>query len=408
MSQLKLIRVAMRSALLLLSFSLMLNMTSYAQTAEVSELKQKSLELIQQSKFTEALPILEKLVAAAPKDPEAQFFYGFALYAQTMTVKDEAERKAIRIKARNIILKAKELGFNDPLADTLIQAIPPDGSNVSKYSNNPEADKLMAEGEGEFTQGKMDEALKNYQKALELDPKLYEAALFCGDVYVQKKDFAQAEIWYQKAIAIDPLRETAYRYSATPLMKQGKTDAARERYIEAYICEPYNKLSINGLMQWAQVAKVNLAHPEIEIPTNVKVDEKGDTKINLDAGALLSGTEDGSFAWITYGATRSLWRKEKFAKTFPNEKAYRHSLAEEVDALRSVLTMATADRKVKALSPSLAKLKKLNDEGLLEAYILLAQPDDGIARDFLAYLKQNRDKLRRYATEYIVTGGGKP
>jgi hypothetical protein len=61
---------------------------------------------------------------------------------------------------------------------------------------------------------------------------------------------------------------------------------------------------------------------------------------------------------------------------------------------------------VKTLSPSLIKLKKLNDEGLLEAYILLAKPDNGIAEDHPTYLKENREKLRRYTIQYVVTGGG--
>ena len=82
-------------------------------------------------------------------------------------------------------------------------------------------------------------------------------------------------------------------------------------------------------------------------------------------------------------------------------------MAEEADALRSVITIATSDKKVKTLSPSLAKLRKLNDEGLLEAYILLARADQGITADHPAYLKRDRDKLRRYVVEYVVTGGGK-
>ena len=139
---------------------------------------------------------------------------------------------------------------------------------------------------------------------------------------------------------------------------------------------------------------------------NVTFDEKGNANINLNANALLGGKDDGSFAWISYGATRSTWRKEQFAKRFPQEPVYRHSLAEELDALRSVITLATVDNKVKNLSPSLAKLKKLNDEGLLEAYILLAHADEGISKDHPAYLQANREKLRRYMIEYVVTGGG--
>src|SRR6185369_10884822 len=179
--------------------------------------------------------------------------------------------------------------------------------------------------------------------------------------------------------AIDPNKETAYRYSATPLMKQQKIEAARDRYVEAFITEPYNRFARAGLVQWAQATQTQLAHPDIEIPTEVTFDEKGDAKVNLNASTLLGGTDDGSFAWISYGATRSGWHKEKFAKTFTNEKVYRHSLAEEADALRSVISVATADKKDKKLSPSLTRLKKLDEEGLLESYILLAQPDEGIA-----------------------------
>jgi tetratricopeptide (TPR) repeat protein len=223
---------------------------------------------------------------------------------------------------------------------------------------------------------------------------------------MHKEDFANAEVWYQRAIKINPDRETAYRYSATPLMKQGKYDQARDRYVEAYIAEPYNRFSVAGLTQWAQVTKTPLAHPDIDIPSDVTFDEKGDAKINLSAGALLGGKDDGSFAWIAYGATRTDWHKEKFAKTFPKETFYRHSLPEEVDALQSVLAIATTDKKVKSLSPSLARLKKLNDAGLLHAYVLLARADKGIAVDYSGYRTANRAKLRQYVVEYILTGGG--
>jgi hypothetical protein len=36
----------------------------------------------------------------------------------------------------------------------------------------------------------------------------------------------------------------------------------------------------------------------------------------------------------------------------------------------------------------------------------LAKPDNGIAEDYPAYLKENREKLRRYTIQYVVTGGG--
>jgi tetratricopeptide (TPR) repeat protein len=370
-------------------------------------MKQTVAKLVEEVRYTEALPLLEKLVVAEPGNAQNHFYLGFALMAQATNTNDAAQRKALRVRARAAFVKAKELGIGEPVVDALISGIPLDGGDAGSFSKKIVANSLMNEAEAFFAQGKLDQALADYQKALELDPKLYHAALFAGDVFVQKQDYEQGLKWYERAIAIDPTIETGYRYSATPLMKQGKTEAARDRYIEAFITEPYNKFARAGLIQWGNVTQTPLAHPDIKIPTNVSFDDKGNVNINLDAAALLGGgKDDGSFAWIVYGTTRSEWKKEKFAKQFPKESQYRHSLAEEVDALRTVIAIASGDKKTKKLEPSIARLKKLNDEGLLESYILLAQPDEGIAQDHPAYLKENRDKLRRYMVLYVVTGGG--
>jgi len=391
-------------ALFCLSISFYCLSVSAQSGQSVEELKAKIAELAQQTKYLEALPLLEKLVAIEPDNARTQFYLGFALIAQANNTQDADKRIALSKRARAAFVRAKELKIEEPVVEALIASIPLDGSLGQSFSENIAANSLMAQAEAFYSQGKLDEALSNYQKALKLDPRLYHAALFSGDVFVSKDDFVNAELWYQKAIDIDPNKETAYRYSATPLMKQGKTAAARDRYVEAFITEPYNKFATAGLVQWAQATKTNLAHPAIDIPTNITFDEKGDAKINLDASALLAG-DDGSFAWISYGATRSQWHKETFVQKYPGQK-YRHSLAEEAEALRSVITLATSDKKTKTLSPALVKLRKLNDEGLLEAYILLGRPDAGIAKDHPAYLKENREKLRRYTLLYVVTGGG--
>lgn len=106
-------------------------------------------------------------------------------------------------------------------------------------------------------------------------------------------------------------------------------------------------------------------------------------------------------AWIAYVATRELWRKEKFKKTFPNAKQYRHSLAEEAEALRSVVEMAST-LKPGNLNPQIKMIRQLDSEGLLEAYILLALSDEGIADDYPAYLRANRAKLREYVKKYVI------
>ncbi|HEX4899760.1 MAG TPA: tetratricopeptide repeat protein [Pyrinomonadaceae bacterium] len=390
------------NALLLLAVTL--TSPVFAQTGDLAQTKQKAVALIDDLKYVEAFPLLEKIVAAEPDNSEMQFYLGFALVAKANETTDASMRRDFRVRARAAFVRAKQLGYGAPLVDALITSMPPDGSEGAAFSSNAAAEAIMKTAEAHFSKGELDDALKNYQRALVLDPKLYHAALFSGDVYLHQNHYEQAEFWYQRAISIDPNRETAYRYSATPLMRQRKFDQARDRYVEAYITEPYSRFAISGISQWAQATNTPLGHPQIDIPVTVTFKDNGDANISLDPAAL--GQEDGSFAWIGYGLTRTTWRKDKFAKTYPKETTYRHSLAEEADALRSVVMVAASDKRTKTLTPSLAKLKKLNDEGLLEAYLLLARADQGIAQDHRAYLATNRALLRRYVMEYVVRGGG--
>jgi hypothetical protein len=60
------------------------------------------------------------------------------------------------------------------------------------------------------------------------------------------------------------------------------------------------------------------------------------------------------------------------------------------------------DNKNLELDPSIATLMKLNEAGLLEPYILFVRVDEGVARDYPAYRKANREKLRRYWLEFVV------
>ena len=255
----------------------------------------------------------------------------------------------------------------------------------------------MQKAEAAFSRGEMDAALELYQKALKIDPKLYHAALFSGDVYSHKQKYADAETWYQRAIAIDPYIETAYRYSATPLMKQGKHAEARDRYIEAWITEPYSKFAINGIVQWGEITRTALAHPQIDTP-KLQPGKDGKMETTLTVNPVM---DDGGLAWAAYITTREDWSKRKFALEFPAEKAYRHTAREEADALRSVVTTAKT-LKPKKLNEQIALIEQMDKDGVLEAYVLMATPDKGIAADHAAYLRANRDKLRLYVSKYVI------
>jgi len=279
---------------------------------------------------------------------------------------------------------------------------------TASAQRNPEVDQAMHEAEAAFAKGEFAKALESYQRALLLDPTLYEAALQIGDIYFKSGEQAKAGEWFARAIAINPERETAYRYWGDSLIKQGKVTEAGEKFVESYLAEPYSRLARAAFLNWGEKVRVQLAHPRVDIPTDVTSKDKG-TTITLDA-SIFGGKDDkksgAAAAWMAYGIIRASWQSE-FAKQYPNEKTYRHSLKEEAAALRGALD-AVQNKKIdpKNEDASIKVLRKLNQEGLLEAFILLALPDAGIANDFPAYRKTNIEDLRRYVKQYVLTGGG--
>jgi tetratricopeptide (TPR) repeat protein len=395
-----------------------------AQDQDYATERRRAFELLDESKMVEALPILEKLATRNPQDKEVQFVLGFCLFARSRDITDPVLHKQERLRARSYLVRAKEMGVTEPVLEQLLATIPPDGGEAAKFSTKPEVEAAMNEGESAYTRGDLDKALAAYSRALQLDPKLYEAALFAGDMQSKKGHnstdaaersalFDSAGTWFAKAIKIDPDRETAYRYWGDTLLEYGKDDEAQKKFIEAIVADPYNQLVYSGIGRWAQKHQVQIGHPRIDIPTNVTSTKPGQINITVDELSL-KGSDDGSAAWLMYGIVRAGWldkkdggRSEKFAKAYPNEAAYRHSLAEEAEALRLVVESVQTqmkEKRVKKLTPSLENLMKLNDAGLLEAYILYARPDKGIAQDYVSYRKANSDKLRRYWAEVVIGG----
>jgi tetratricopeptide (TPR) repeat protein len=404
----------------------MLLFVCFAQTSTLAQQEpppewKRALELYEAQNFVAALPLLEKIDESHPNNPAVLSRLGFAVYALAETEKDSERRKKMMDRARQILLKSQSLGDDSNLTQITLDGLAGNGS-LANFSQIKKADQTMREGEEAFVRGDLDAAIASYKKALELDPKIYSAAVFAGDSEYKKaylsKDpqFRQEHLelaanWFAKAIAIDPNRETAYRYWGDALKLQGKSDEARDKFVEAIVAEPYSRKAYAGLTQWADGLKISMGHPNIVIPAQVSAGNSGDVKITVDDSALKASDKDGTAAWMFYGLVRATWMpkkngvSEKFAKSYPGETAYRHSLAEEVEALKGVAESVATQLKEKTvaeLNPSLTALIRLKEAGLLEAYVLFAKVDQGIARDYTAYRVSNRDKLKRYWLEVVI------
>ena len=360
--------------------------------------RQKAEGLFAQGKRLEALPLLEDLVRKNPRDDELLVALAAALVDHAATLTDQNAAAKERFRARDLVQKAWELGNTSPLSENLRQLLGELPTNGAiKFSDDPAVEKIMLSGESAFSRRDFDGALKAYAKALEFEPTNYPATLFTANTYDRKNDFAKAGEWYQRAIKLNPNIETAYRYYADMLAKEGDMSKSRLMLIRAAVAEPYNKIVWREIRAWAIINNTAFNIVYVPIPANVDPDPS--------AGQ----SQDVSSAWRAYYSVRSDWQKDgRFQKHFPREAEYRHSLPEESEALNAaanVLERLKEDKKGDeqvAGNPVAGLLLKLYEAGLIDSYVLFSLGDDGIAKDYIAYRAKNRVKLEDYLDRFVL------
>jgi tetratricopeptide (TPR) repeat protein len=364
----------------------------------------KALALGKQQSWLAALPLFEDLAKKNPNDALVLEGLGQSLIAHSATLEDPDAAGKDRVRAKAMLQVAQQLGDHSQLLENLLDTLknlPANGAVT--YADKGDLDATLRAGEAAFAKQDYQEAIKNYSHALELDPKSYWAALFVGDSYFAAKNFPQAGEWYDRAAQIDPNRETAYRYHADMLTKQGDFTAARTLSIEAIVADPYNNIPWRGLVAWSNASHVRLQRVHIETGSSATPDGQTKMTITMDPN---QPTETGA-VWLAYGGTRALWHQERFKKEFPQEAQYRHSLAEEADALTTAAKVAeetggkSADGPI-AKDANLQLLLRLYHEQMIEPYVLLNGADQGIAQDYEAYRAKNRAKLEAYLGEFVA------
>ena len=337
----------------------------------------------------DALPLYEALSAKEPQNPRYAERLAFCLVAKFESLPTGTERTAFVARARTEAERAEKLGDNSNILHAMLDRV-----RNPQALENPHEGSMQA-AEALFAKGDLDGALAAYKAIIATDPKSYAAYVYAGDVYFRKRDYKQAGEWFAKAIEVDPNHETAYRYWGDALIQAGDSEGALQKFVDAVVAEPYTRAARTGLSQWAQKNASTLSSPRIVVP-QAPSGPDGKT-INVDAATLSNPASGG--AWLTYSMTRSQWRAENFRKAFPAEKEYRHSLAEEVTAMRMAL-LVLQDKPTQ--DTSLTAIAQLQSDGMLEAYVLISAPDEGIARDYDAYRNAHREVLHNYLLKYVV------
>lgn len=341
-------------------------MGSAKSDAEVQKEEKQAEALFEQQNYLAALPLFEDLHEQKPMSNRYREELAICRLAKAGQL-PPAEAKATRASARTLLLDAKASGDDSGLVQILLEkmSVP---SNDGAPAASSEAKELLVKAEKAFSSGDLNGALVLYQQTAKADPMMYEAPLFAGDAAYKLNDYDEAGAWYAKAIAIDPNRETAYRYWGDVLMRKGNQKQAQSKFIEAVIAEPYTNAPWIGLKQWAQATHAMLANPPITLPKQPVPDAKGNVNVTIDPSTLGSPVSE---AWLIYSMNPAVWRSTEFKKHYPNEKVYRHSLAEEAETLRSVISVVNEQKIPKdKLDGTLKSLIALDNDGMLECWIL--------------------------------------
>lgn len=115
---------------------------------------------------------------------------------------------------------------------------------VASMPDDPLA--LNNRGTFQLQQGRLDAAISDFGKALEIDPLFAMAALNRGFAYSQRSDYAQAERDYIRSIAANPRQPLAYRLLGTARVAMGKLPEAIDTYSQLVSLSPQESESYAG------------------------------------------------------------------------------------------------------------------------------------------------------------------
>ena len=363
-----------------------------AQDKTLITQRAEATELIKQNRYLDALPVLEKIILSYPNDAELWANFGIAIMINSVTLESPEARKEEQERGRKALIKAKQLGTENVKALNILDQFPVNDGNDNFIDENPEAEKALREGEAFFGRGEYEKAFSSYEKAYKINPKSYEAVLFMGDSLYAQRKYKESEVWFAKAVEIDPNREMAYRYWGDALLYQKKYNEAREKFVEAMIADPYSRMSWDSFERWSGESGNPISLPNITPPGNKIAGE-----IIINENFLKA--DDGTSNWKLYNDTR---KAQTLAKAGKNQPL---TLAEETAAWRKVADAARKDikaGKLKYPDQSLVNLVKIDDDGFLEAYILLLRTREDFIKEYYDYRNKNREKLRGFITKYFL------
>jgi len=188
-------------------------------------------EYAQKEKYKEAVIEYKNAVKAGPTDAALRFKLAkAALEARDFPTAFQELQKAVELDPNNyeaqtrlgeIYVAAGKTEEAGQIADNLVKGRPQDPAGYILKSG------LAARA------GKVDEAIAQLKKAVELDPKAIRPILTVGNLYLLKRDRKSAMEWYDKALAAAPNAPEVHVARGNLFFATGERDEGEKEYRKA-------------------------------------------------------------------------------------------------------------------------------------------------------------------------------
>ena len=277
---------------------------------------------MQHNDFAAAESLLQKAVAAKPKDYRAWFDLGYVFDANQRTpAAIDAYRKSVELKP-DIFESSLNLGIllarqgDYPEAATYLKAATqlkpashPEESLARAWlalarveaNIDPQQSLAASEQAAKFSpkdpaphrlsatvlekQNNLDAAAREYQAALDLDPKSQETLTALADLYTKQKKYSEAEAMLRKLVAADPQNSSARVQLGRLLAEGGKSEEAAQELQQGLAANPGDPQA--ALELGTLYIKAN-RYPEAEQQFRLAVQKMPkDAEAHLALGSLL-------------------------------------------------------------------------------------------------------------------------
>lgn len=264
---------------------------------------------------------------------------------------------------------------------------------------DPESERLIAEGEPHFQANRFDEAAKLFARATEVCPKCANAWIFRGDaaLFANKEEAALG--YYRKATELNPDDYRAHFFQGHALLRLGRRAEAREAFASALVLNP--RLPTLRKLLAMNPGLGLVITPDVVVPRGMA--ERTQTGV--------AALYDGHYgtAWLAFAVCKALWLGEpSHRKEMTGSDSDTHfTSTEERECLNAALTgyaIAKEQKDADSVIPDkgLERLERIVEAGMGDMVVLFELASRVHPQVTLTTNEDVRQRLRAYILEFVL------